>query len=148
MSRLPFLRRVVPLFDWLSVRLRDRHIRPPVRFGQGAYDCALESLYWAAPSLSEARIIEAFQRDTFNWPYQGVTNSEFHAVLERLGLTFEYSDETRPLSQFLAERPRRGVVLLWGHFVAVVDGRVAGCAADVRFNGQPSAEVVCTWTLR
>ena len=56
----------------------------PTTIGAGDHDCALASLYWAAPSIPENRIVEAFGFCTDNWPYGGVTNKEFQIALKYL----------------------------------------------------------------
>ena len=77
----------------------------PGTFGNGAHDCALESLYWVVPRISEHRIIEAFQFCTEKWPYDGVTNTEFAVVLKHLGIENRYFPEKEILGELLARKP-------------------------------------------
>ena len=111
--------RLRQVIDRLSVVLRDRHIVTPKQLGNGQHDCALSSLYWAVPSLSESVITHTFNEATDTWPYGGVSNKEFAIVLKRLGVESDYSREPVTLGALLAVKPARCVALLYGHFIPI-----------------------------
>ena len=46
--------------DKIRVWLGWPHVVAPTTIGAGDHDCALASLYWAAPGIPENRIVEAF----------------------------------------------------------------------------------------
>ena len=131
--------------DRLSVLLCNRHTANPARIGRSAHDCALSSLFWAVPALSETDIIDAFSVATDTWPYGGVTNKEFAVALSHLGIEAAYSTEINTLGALLATRPARCVALLRGHFIAIVDGAVAGY--DARCSWPRDTRVYCHWTF-
>lgn len=132
------------LIDRLWVRRGGGHVVSPTTIGAGRHDCALAALYWTAPSLSERRIIEAFEFCTENWPYGGVTNREFQIALKYLGADSQYSGETETLGELLDRQPRRCVALVPGHFVAVVRGNLVGRDAQAWCR---DTTVYCSWIL-
>lgn len=133
------------LVDRLSVVLRDRHTALPAMIGRGQHDCALSSLYWAAPSIPESDILDAFNVTAGAWPYGGVTNKEFTIALMYLRVSSVYSTEVDTLRELLAGKPRKCVALLHGHFIAIVDGDIVGSDAHGRF--ARNARVYCHWTF-
>ena len=130
----------------MCVRLAGKHVMEPVVIGMGEHDCALVSLYWAAPWIPERRIIEAFEFCTENWPYGGVTNKEFQIAVKYLSAEIYYSAASETLGALLSRHPTRCVALLPGHFVAIVNGEVVG--RDARITGEPSTTVYCHWIFR
>ena len=132
--------------DSASVWAGRGHVVPPVALGGGPHDCALTSLYWAVPTLSEDRIREAFQYCAEHWPYGGVTNTEFAVALKYLEVQHRYCSETESLDALLARKPMRCVALLPYHFIAILDGRVAG--KDANRVGDPTTTVYCSWVFR
>lgn len=136
------LRRVV---DRLSVMLRDRHTASPEQFGNGQHDCALSSLYWAVPGISESNIAAAFHATADTWPYGGVTNKEFAVALNYLGVARTYSTDIDTLEALMATRPAKCVALLHGHFIAIVDGMIVG--RDAYLHWHPNTRVYCHWTF-
>ncbi len=133
------------LVDRLSVRMGRGHTKGPRLFGRGPHDCALTSLYWAAPQLSEERIAEAFQYCTVNWPFAGVTNSEFAVALNYLGVQNSYCGKTETLGEVLDRKPVRCVALLPFHFIAIIGGRIVGADSSMSWN--PTTTVYCSWTF-
>ena len=103
-------------------------------------------MYWAVPSLSEDRIREAFQYCAKNWPYGGVTNTEFAIALKYLDVEHRYSAETESLDALLARKPARCVALLPYHFIAILSGRIAG--KDGYRIWKPATTVYCSWVFR
>ena len=132
--------------DRSSVWAGRGHIVAPVALGNGPHDCALTSLYWAVPTLSENRIKEAFQFSTKNWPYGGVTNTEFAIALKYLDVEHRYFADTESLDALLARKPTRCVALLPYHFIAVLGGQIAGGDAYRVWN--PATTVYCSWEFR
>lgn len=132
--------------DHVSVWAGRGHVVAPLALGDGPHDCALTSLYWAVPTLSEDRIREAFQYCAKNWPYGGVTNTEFAVALQYLGVEHRYFAETESLDALLARKPTRCVALLPYHFVAILSGRVAGSDAYRSWN--KATTVYCSWMFR
>ena len=132
--------------DRIWVWLGGGHVKAPTTIGTGDHDCALDSLYWAAPWIPEIRIIEAFEFCTDDWPYGGVTNKEFQIALKYLNAESHYSYDTETLGALLARQPDRCVALLHGHFIAIVNGKVVG--RDARLAWDPSTTVYCHWTFR
>ena len=130
------------IWAWLG----SGHVIDPAKIGGGDHDCALASLYWAAPWIPENRIIEAFGYCTENWPYDGVTNKEFQIALKYLNAESCYCADTETLGSLLDRRPNRCVALLHGHFVAIVNGKVVG--RDARRAWNRSTTVYCHWTFR
>ena len=131
--------------DSLSVRFRNKHVVDPQLFGDGPHDCAPYSLYWAVAALPERMIVKAFHFETANWPYAGVTNSEFDAVVKYLGLSYEYTSHDEKFRDVLGLSPSRCIVLFHGHFAPVLDGRAYG--RDAHFNSRPDARVICKWVF-
>lgn len=123
----------------------DRYTATPTQIGQGRHDCALSSLYWAAPSLPEPYIVEAFNLATETWPYGGVTNKEFAIALKYLKVSNFYSTDINKLGDLLADKPARCVALLSGHFVPIVDGVIVG--QDAHRDWSPDTHVYCYWTF-
>ena len=132
--------------DRASVWVGRGHAAAPVSLGDGPHDCALTSLYWAVPTLSEDRIREAFQFCAKNWPYGGVTNTEFAIALKYLDVEHRYCSETESLDALLARKPTRCVALLPYHFIVILNGRIAGKDADRVWN--PATTVFCSWVFR
>ena len=122
------------------------HVAAPITLGNGPHDCALASLYWAVPGLSEHRISEALQFCSKDWPYDGVTNTEFAVALKYLDVGNHYFGETETLGDLMARKPARCVALLPYHFIAVIDGRIVGSDADHHWG--PSTMVYCSWEFR
>ena len=118
----------------------------PTAIGAGPHDCALASLYWAAPWIPEPRIIEAFGFCAENWPYGGVTNKEFQIAAKYLKTESYYSTDLDTLGALLDTRPTKCVALLPGHFIAIVNGQIVGRDAHVRWPS--STKVYCHWTFR
>ena len=133
------------IVDRLSIVLRNRHTANPVQIGDGQHDCALTSLYWAAPATPESDIIDAFNVATDTWPYGGVTNKEFAIALKHLGVDNVYSTEIDTLGALLATKPAQCVALLPGHFIAIVDGTIVG--HDDRRYWPSDTRVYCHWTF-
>ena len=100
-SFLIVIRRLV---DKIRVWLGWPHLVAPTTIGAGDHDCALASLYWAAPGIPENRIVEAFGFCTENWPYGGVTNKEFQIALKYLKAETHYSTDLETLGALL-DRP-------------------------------------------
>ena len=123
-----------------------RHVVPPSKIGSSAHDCGPASLYWAAPRLTEDRIVEAFGFCTDNWPYAGVTNREFAIVLKYLGVNTVYDAQNVTLGELLDRKPNRCVALLPHHFIPIVRGIVAG--SDATHAWSPSTTVFCHWIFR
>ena len=115
----------------------------PATIGQKPHDCALTSLYWAVPRLSESKIVEAFGFCAATWPYGGVTNKEFSVALKYLDIAYTYSDKTETLGDLLGRRPTKAVALLHGHFISIHRGRV-----DESRNWPADTTVYCCWTFR
>lgn len=132
--------------DHASIQMGWGHVTGPTDLGDGPHDCALASLYWVVPRLSEDRIAEAFQYCTEEWPYGGVTNTEFATALRYLKVENRYFDMTETLGDLLARQPTRCVALLPYHFVAILKGRVVGNDAHRSWN--PRTTVYCSWTFR
>ena len=130
----------------VSVRLGRGHVLAPTTLGEGPHDCALTSLYWAAPRLTEERIREAFQFCAKNWPYGGVTNTEFAVALKYLEVDHRYFGETESLDDLLSREPTRCVALLPYHFIAVLHGRIVG--RDAHRAWDPATTVYCSWMFR
>ena len=132
--------------DRVWVWLGGSHIVGPTTIGGGAHDCALASLYRAAPWIPEHLIVEAFGFCTENWPYGGVTNKEFAIALKYLNAGTRYSAETETLGALLHRKPDRCVALLHGHFIAIVRGKIVG--RDALHAWDPLTTVYCHWTFR
>ena len=86
----------------------------------------MASLYWAAPALPETRIFDAFNVVAAKWPYGGITNKEFAIAVKYLNVDAAYSTDVNTLAALLASKPALCVALLHGHFIAIVDGAIAG----------------------
>lgn len=135
-------RRIV---DRLSVILHGRHTTDPTLFGHGPHDCALSSLYWVIPTLSEPEIVKAFHAAADTWPYGGVWNKEFVIALKRLRVDCIYSTDINTLGALLAAKPARCVALVCGHFIPIVDGMIVG--RDARQHWSADTRVYCHWTF-
>lgn len=131
--------------DKASVLVGRGHVIAPTLLGDGPHDCAPASLYWAAPKLSELQISEAFQYCTTNWPYGGVTNTEFAIVLRHLGVSNQYCAETETLGDLLARTPARCIALVPYHFLAILNGRIVG--KDAHRAWDANVTVYCSWSL-
>ena len=136
------LRRLV---DWFLVVMCDRHVANPVQIGEGQHDCALSSLYWAAPSIPESEILNAFNLTGETWPYGGVTNKEFEIALKYLRVENDYSKGINTLGELLAVKPEKCVALLHGHFIPIVDGVIVG--HDSHRLWPMETHVYCHWTF-
>ena len=132
--------------DRLSVLVRDRHAASPAQIGHGQHDCALSSLYWAVPAISESEIIKAFNLAADTWPYGGVTNKEFAIALKYLKVESRYSTGINALGALLDARLGKCVALLDRHFIPIVDGKIAG--RDAHRHWSPETHVYCHWTLK
>lgn len=139
-------RTLLTALDNIAIFLLDRHIKRPTHFGNGPHDCALNSLYWAVPSISEKALVEAFQLCTDHWPYGGVYNSEFSTVLDYLKLSYSYTDHDECFREVLAGDYQRAVVLFNGHFAPIIKGQAYGC--DAHYNSRPDVTVLCKWIFR
>ena len=126
---------------WLG---RNRFVQPTT-LGDGAHNCALVSMYWTAPHLSESQISEAFGFCAEKWPYGGVSNKEFAIALKFLKVNNTYCDRRETLGELLNRRPARCVALLHGHFVAILNGRVVD--HDRYLTEYPNATVYCHWLI-
>ena len=143
---LPYQQCVNPLLrfiDKIWVKIKGRRFIGPRNIGKGVHDCALTSLYWAAPSLSESVIREAFLFCADEWPYAGVTNKEFQIALKFLNLKTRYCSDTETLETLLEKEPVRCVALLPYHYIAIVDGKIVG--KDTRLIQHDNAIVYCHW---
>ena len=146
MAIMRFLVTIVRWLDRLWIRFGFGHLASPAIIGQGPHDCALTSLYWAAPSLPEEKIQEAFLHCSENWPYGGVTNKEFAIALKHLSVRHGYSDRVETLGDVVQRGHSRCVVLLHGHYAALLNGRLAGKDAICTW---PARSIVyCCWILR
>ena len=134
-------RAVDRIWCWLG----GNHIIGPATIGKGPHDCALTSLYWASPWIQERKISEAFTFCAENWPYAGITNKEFAIALSYLNQEACYSDETCTLGTLLHRKPSRCVVLLHGHYIAIVNGNIVGQDAYLKLN--VNATVYCYWSF-
>lgn len=139
---LSLLRTLDTIWVWLG---RD-HLVAPATIGTGDHDCAPASLYWAAPWIPENQIVEAFDFCAENWPYAGVTNKEFQIASKYLKTESHYSTAQETLGGLLDSRPARCVALLPGHFIAIVNGKIVGRDAHLRW--PRSTTVYCHWTFR
>ena len=145
-SHVRILASVRSIVDRIWVWLGGSHLASPAALGSGNHDCAPASLYWAAPTIPESRIIEAFLFCSENWPYGGVTNKEFQIVVKYLGIGSDYSADSETLGALLTRKPGRCVALLHGHFIAIINGKIVG--RDARRSWDLSTEVYCHWTFR
>lgn len=145
MSIAELLYAIRKLTDRVWVWLGGSHLIAPTTIGGGEHDCALVSLYWAAPWFPEDQISEAFEVCAENWPYGGVTNKEFAIALAYLRAKVHYSPAPGTLGALLDKKPGRCVALLHGHFIAIVNGKIVG--PDARLNWRPSTKVYCYWTF-
>lgn len=134
------------MLDRLWVWLGGSHILAPVEIGDGDHDCALASLYWAAPRIPESQIIEAFGFCAEDWPYGGVTNKEFQIVLKFLKVENHYCANTETLGALLNKHPNRCVALLPYHFIAIVNGEIVG--RDAQLVLSHNTTVYCHWLFR
>ncbi len=125
--------------------VRDRHTASPAQIGDGQHDCALSSLYWAVPAISESAIVDAFNLAADTWPYGGVTNKEFAIALKYLRVDSVYSTDIDTLGALLAAKPAKCVALLHGHFIPIVDGMIVG--RDAHQYWSPDTHVYCHWTF-
>ena len=137
---------VYSMVDKVWVRLRGNHVINPATIGGKDHDCALASIYWAAPWIPEVHIVEAFEFCTENWPYGGVTNKEFAIALKYLNAEACYYANTETLGALLNRNPVRCVALLHGHFIAIVNGKPVG--RDAHLTWDPKSTVYCHWTFR
>ena len=140
---IPTVRRMV---DRIWIWLGGGHLIGPTAIEKEDHDCALASLYWAAPWISEGRIIEAFEFCTETWPYGGITNKEFQIALQYLKVETHYSADTETLGSLLDRQLGRCVALLPHHFIAIVDGQIVG--RDAHLAWHRSTTVYCYWTFR
>ena len=131
--------------DKLSVVVRDRYTASPTLIGDGRYDCALSSLYWAAPTIPEPDLVVAFNFAADTWPYGGITNKEFSIALKYLRVDSVYSTDVDTLEALLAAKPAKCVALLHGHFIPIVDGMIVG--SDAQHDWSPDTHVYCHWTF-
>jgi len=115
----------------------------------GPHDCGPRSLLRAIPELDTEKVWEAFILSCENWPYGGVSNREF-AIATRflsengnLTLKRNYRHEGESLADLLGRKPSKCVALLDGHFIAIVEGEIAG--REIRLKPYEKTEVVCSW---
>ena len=139
------LRGISRIADRIWVNLGGGHVMPPSTIGKGEHDCALVSLYWAAPWIPENRIVEAFGFCAENWPYGGITNKEFQIALKYLKVQSHYATDLESLGALLGSRPASCVALLPRHFIAIVNGEIVGRDAQLRWS--LSTAVFCYWAF-
>ena len=111
-------------------------------FGSGNHDCGPVALHYTNPMLSERAVRDAFLHCTAAWPHAGVSNRDFMISVQYLGLRFLYDTRMATLREVLAIRPRRCVVLLYGHFLPIVRGRILEADPN-RFS--LDSTVFCSW---
>ena len=133
------------ILDRVLVWLGGNHVVGPSTLGRSAHDCALTSLYWTAPRISESRITEAFGYCAETWPYGGVTNKEFAIALKYLDVDSTYCNKRETLGSLLMRRPARCVALVHGHFIAILRGKPVG--RDRHLANRPNVTVYCNWTF-
>ena len=112
----------------------------------GKHDCGPRSLLRAVPELDPVRARDAFTLCSEKWPYGGVSNREFEIAVKFLGLEHEYCGDEETLKDVLDRQPSRCVALLWGHFIAIRDGQVAGY--ELLPETPAKTKVVCSWVFR
>lgn len=138
--------RISRTLDWIFVRLARRHFSPPTKFGSGPHDCALTALYWAVPQISEDKIKEAFMFCGEGWPYHGITNKEFTIALKYMKLNYEYyHNDTDTISDLYKRKPKRCVALVYGHFIALSDGKILGDDSRTIWNSME--RIYCYWVF-
>lgn len=133
------------MLDRLWVRLGFGHLIGAASIGTRPHDCGPLSVYWTVPKLSEETIKEAFLYCSDSWPYGGVTNKEFNIALKFLKVDAEYRGETETLGELLDRRPKKCVALLYGHYVAIMRGRIVG--RDRGYPVTPDSTVYCHWLV-
>ena len=111
----------------------------------GVHDCGPRALFRAVPELQETKVRDAFSLCSEKWPFGGVSNKEFEIVVKFLGLEHEYCGEEETLEDVLDRRPNRCVALLWGHFIAIRNGEVAG--NELLAETPDETKVVCSWVF-
>ncbi len=119
----------------------------------GMHDCAPRSLLRAVPELDPGKVKRAFSFCARKWPYGGVSNKEFAVAVkflnkdEKLGMNIDYRSELttgkETLAELLERKPSRCVALIWGHFIAIRDGVIAG--RELLMGTPEETEVVCSW---
>ena len=112
---------------------------------RGRHDCAPRSLLRAVPELDPGQVLNAFTLCSEKWPYGGVSNKEFEITVKFLGLEHEYCGDEETLEDVLDRKPGRCVALLWGHFIAIRDGEVAGY--ELLAEKPAETTVVCSWVF-
>ena len=111
----------------------------------GPHDCGPRALSRVVPELRREQIQSAFVLCSEKWPHGGVSNKEFEMTMKYLQIRHRYSGEQETLQDLLDRNPHRCVALLWGHFVAIRDGKIVGRERLCR----PPSEinVVCSWSF-
>ena len=113
----------------------------------GDHACAPNALLAVMPELEESELHRLFIFCCEDYPYGGVKSSEFSAVLSHLKIRkkFEYSyyKSGKPLKDFLKDRKTAYILLVWGHFTAVKNGKVHDL---IKQNSQK--KVFCSWRLK
>ena len=146
MSIAELLYAIRNLTDRVWVWLGGSHLIAPTAIGSGKHDCALVSLYWAAPCFPEDQIFEASRfvcRElALWWSYeQRVRNCVGGSCVPRPTTLLA----RRPLGALLDKKPGRCVALLHGHFISIVNGKIVG--PDARLAWRPNTKVYCYWTF-
>jgi len=145
MSIKNYFHQACQILDKVSVLVRKQHIIGPSIIGKGKHDCALQSLYWTVPRLSERQIEDAFLFCTKDWPYGGVTNKEFQIVLKFLAVQTRYHSDRETLESVLRKKPIRCIALLPYHYIAIIDGQIVGNDAYLSQHGDTT--VYCHWVF-
>ena len=112
----------------------------------GSHTCAPNALLAVMPKLGENEVDSAFVFCCEDYPYGGVTNSEFSAVLGYLKIKekFEYNDKDgKFLKDFLRDKESIYILLVWGHFTVIKNGKVHDFIKQ-----KPSKRVFCSWRLK
>ena len=136
----------------LAIDSRDAATRDRVGFS-GLHDCGPRALIRVVPELRETQILEAFLLCSEKWPHGGVSNKEFEIALKYLKVKHHYNSTQETLQDLLDRKPSRCVALLWGHFIAIRDGKVAGREVIGQhsyqfFRTTPSEiTVYCSWSF-
>ena len=111
----------------------------------GMHDCGPKALLRVSPELEEDKVKEAFTLCSEKWPYGGLNNKEFEIAVKYLDVKHRYSHTEETLQDVLDRKPDRCVALLNGHFIAILDGEVAG--REILFGSPSKTKVFCSWTF-
>ena len=139
--------RFTDVLERIYARIWRKHLFPPRKIGDGPHDCALVALYWAAPKISEDAITNAFMFCSENWPYSGITNKEFAIALKYMKSDHEYHhDDSDTIGELLKKKHKRCVALVYGHFIAIVNGKIVG--EDAKRAWSTTEKIYCYWVFR